>query len=55
MTIRLKGELDIDLKRLGLESGDILHRMPIPGKYGSIYFVFDGVHCVVYPENYDII
>ncbi len=50
--IRLKGELDLDLRRAGCRPGQV---------YDSTLYINRGAWfkraewCVVYPENYDII
>lgn len=58
--IKLKGELDYELTRLGLKAGDEIPDHTVPGKVnGAIYFDvrFRGYQypCVVWPDNYDVI
>lgn len=55
--IKLRGELDIDLVRLGLKEGDEVNAEISNEKSGAAYFsVFYTitVDCVVWPENYEI-
>ncbi|MFZ4464360.1 MAG: hypothetical protein ACOYN5_10960 [Bacteroidales bacterium] len=60
MIVKLKGELETELKALGLKAGDEVGGFMCPvskvgafqfdqHKYGSTY------HCVVWPDNYEII
>ena len=58
--IKLKGSLDWELTRLGLEAGDVITNHTAPGKVnGAISFDthYNGftVSCVVWPDNYEII
>jgi len=60
MKIRLKGNLDWELTRIGLAEGDEIDNIPDKvGKTGAVYF--DKYYrsykyeCVVWPENYDVI
>ncbi len=58
--IKLKGNLDFDLKKIGLKSGDEVFATPVfNSKVGAMYFqsVYNGFscNCVVWPENYDIL
>ena len=57
--IRLKGELDFDLTRIGLKEGDVIRNISqLDKKTGAVHFDCFHVitnHCVVWPENYDII
>ncbi|WP_419032168.1 hypothetical protein [Dysgonomonas gadei] len=58
--IKLKGTLDWELTRLGLEPGDVIADHTAPGKEnGAIYFdqYYNGFKqtCVVWPDNYEII
>lgn len=57
-TIKLKGELDLELTRLGLKAGDIIRNATFSKSNKAMFFsIFDVTHndCVVYPENYEII
>jgi hypothetical protein len=60
MNIKLKGDLESDLRALGLKEGDQVAAVRCPVstvgavhfdiyKFGSIY------NCVVWPENYDVL
>ena len=53
--IVLKGDLDIDLQRLGLKAGDVIntHSDPMPTT-GSVQFTVGSTHCVLWPENYTL-
>ncbi|SHE56965.1 hypothetical protein [Dysgonomonas macrotermitis] len=58
--IKLKGELDYELTRLGLKSGDEIASHTKPGKVNGVVNFdvnFEGwkYACSVWPENYDII
>lgn len=60
MKIQLKGELDLDLRVIGLKPGQIIEDAgPSLGFTNPVYF--DHRHnghkynCVVWPENYEII
>jgi hypothetical protein len=60
LTIKLKGNLDFDLRKLGLKEGDIIRDCQISSyTTQSIYFsvIYNGFecHCVVWPANYEII
>lgn len=60
MIIKLKGYLDIDLIRIGLNPGDIIRNAkPVQiGTTGAVYFDHSYTinnDCVVWPENYDVI
>jgi hypothetical protein len=59
-TIKLKGNLDFELTRLGLESGQIVDATPdIMSKKGAMHFTrhkFNmSFNCTVWPENYEIL
>jgi hypothetical protein len=61
MIIKLKGELDFDLIRIGLKPGDII-KNAIPdriSKMGAVNFTHQyermNFDCVVWPEDYDVI
>lgn len=60
LTIRLKGNLDFDLRKLGLKEGNIIRDCQISSQttqsinFSVIYNGFE-CNCVVYPENYEII
>ena len=59
-TLKLKGELDSELKAIGLKSGDTVHaEADRVGKTGAMYFTkmyhgykYEGV---VWPQNYEIL
>lgn len=58
--IKLKGELDYELTRLGLKAGDEIPDHTAPGKVNGVIsfdFHFGGwrYSCSVWPDNYDII
>lgn len=60
MKIKLKGNLDYELTRIGLAEGDEIEATPDRvGKTGAVYFQkyhrgtkYD---CVAWPDNYDVI
>lgn len=59
-TIKLKGDLDMDLTRIGLEPGQIIEALPDSmSKKGAMHFTrykFDmSFNCTVWPENYELI
>jgi len=56
-TLKLKGELDSELKAIGLKAGDTVHaEADRVGKTGAMYFtkMYRGTkyECVVWPQNY---
>lgn len=57
--IKLKGALDWDLTRLGLEAGDVIKNHSVPDQRGAVYFdtYYNGFtqNCVVWPDNYEIV
>ncbi|HMM02037.1 MULTISPECIES: hypothetical protein [unclassified Dysgonomonas] len=57
--IKLKGALDWELTRLGLEPGDVIKEHSTPSQNGAVYFdqYYNGFKqtCVVWPDNYEII
>lgn len=60
MKIKLIGDLDFDLTRIGLKDGSIVDAFPSTGsKSGQLYFkVYRSdvdQDCVVWPENYEIV
>lgn len=59
MKIKLKGILDLDLIRIGLFPGDIIHNATLENETtGCVHFDHFHVinnHCSVWPQNYDII
>ena len=60
MVVKLKGELDFELQKLGLKEGDIIDVVPQVGsKVGAMNFTryYNGfrMECVVWPVNYDIV
>jgi hypothetical protein len=60
MKIRLKGELDWELTRIGLKVDEEVEATPDRvGKTGAMYFdiYYRGwkYECVVWPENYELI
>lgn len=59
MKIKLTGELDTELTRIGLKPGDVVTPESSCKKTGAMYFFklhigFSNT-CVVWPENYEII
>lgn len=57
-TIKLIGELDIELTRLGLKPGDIIKNATYSVGNRSMNFdIFQVItnHCSVYPDNYEVI
>jgi hypothetical protein len=57
-TIKLIGELDFDLTKIGLRAGDIIRNATYSKSNGAMNFDYHYVinnECVVYPENYEII
>jgi hypothetical protein len=61
MIIKLKGELDFDLTRIGLKPGDIIKNASLDSVslMGAVNFSqgYQGMYydCVVWPEDYDVI
>ena len=56
--IRLIGELDMELTRLGLKPNDIILNATYSSGNKAMYFTVHYVitnECVVYPQNYKII
>lgn len=57
--IRLKGQLDLDLTKLGLRAGDEIKFNTPPASNGAIYFEvrYNGTtqNCVVWSDNYELI
>lgn len=54
-TIKLKGEIDIDLTRLGLKKDSIVKDAMLCKTNKAMYFTIGTHQCVVYHENYEII
>ncbi len=60
MTIKLKGDLDSELRALGIREGDEVkaERCPV-STVGAVNFVVyrfgSKYNCVVWPENYDVL
>jgi hypothetical protein len=59
-TLKLKGELDSELKAIGLKADDTVHaEADRLGKTGAMYFtkMYQGYkyECVVWPQNYEIL
>jgi hypothetical protein len=61
MIIKLKGDIDFDLIRIGLKTGDIIKNASLDSvsMMGSVNFTrqYKGMHydCVVWPEDYDVL
>jgi hypothetical protein len=54
--IKLTGNLDLDLLRIGYKEGDIVTAYPdLQSKVGAMYFTKGPYDCVVWPENYEIV
>ena len=56
--IRLIGELDIELTRLGLKPNNMIMNATYSSGNKAMYFTVHYVirnECVVYPQNYEII
>lgn len=57
--IKLTGNLDWELRRLGYEVGDKIHHHSKPAENGAIYWTTHYVglvqNCVVWSDNYEII
>ena len=57
--IKLVGNLDWDLKRLGYEEGDVIEAHSKPSENGAIYWTdhYAGLvqNCVVWSDNYELI
>ncbi len=53
MKIRLIGELDYDLLKLGLYAGKVIDATPDKAStVGGLHFNYNGYCCSIWPENY---
>jgi|GEM_PF-6925696 len=57
--IKLKGEIDYEITRFGVKSGDVIEHHTSPKASGAIFFdvsYYGSTQtCVVWADNYDII